>query len=52
VVRHYDEVDEVCEDVIDARVYLGIHFRFADTTAAEMGQEIAEYGLDRYFERD
>jgi hypothetical protein len=52
VVRHYDEVDEVCEDVIDARVYLGIHFRFADTTAAEMGQEIAEYGLDRYFEDD
>jgi hypothetical protein len=52
VVRHYDEVDEVCEDVIDARVYLGIHFRFADTAAAEMGQEIAEYGLDHYFEDD
>ena len=52
VVRHYDEVDDACEDVIDARVYLGIHFRFADTVAAEMGQDVAEYGLDHFFEED
>jgi hypothetical protein len=51
VVRKYDEVGDVCQDVIDARVYLGIHFRFADTTAAEMGQQIAEYGLGRFFGR-
>jgi hypothetical protein len=51
VVRRYDDVDDVCQDVIDARVYLGIHFRFADVTAARMGQEIAEYGLGRFFGR-
>ena len=52
VVRKYDEVDDVCQDVIDARVYLGIHFRFADTTAARMGQRIAEYGSDHYLQED
>jgi hypothetical protein len=52
VVRKYDEVDDVCQDVIDARVYLGIHFRFADTSAATMGRQIAEYGLDHYLEED
>lgn len=51
VVRHYSEVDDVCQDVIDARVYLGLHFRFADTRAADMGLAVADYGLDRYFER-
>lgn len=52
VVKRYDEVEDVCQDVIDARVYLGIHFRFADTAAAEMGTQVAEYGLDHNFQRD
>jgi hypothetical protein len=52
VVKKYDDVDDVCQDVIDARVYLGIHFRFADTAAAKMGQRIAEYGYDHFLEED
>jgi hypothetical protein len=52
VVKKYDEVLDVCQDVVDARVYLGIHFRFADTSAAEMGRQIAEYGYDHFLEED
>jgi len=52
VVKKYDDVDDVCQDVIDARVYLGIHFRFADTAAAKMGERIAEYGYDHFLEED
>lgn len=31
--RGYNRFSEVANDVVNARVYLGIHFRFADTAA-------------------
>jgi hypothetical protein len=48
-VRTYDLGREVRREVIDARVWLGLHFRFADTAAARMGRQVADYGLDHYF---
>jgi hypothetical protein len=47
--RVYDSGREARQAVIDARVWLGIHFRFADTAAARMGQQVADYGLHHYF---
>lgn len=47
--RFYDTGGQVRREVIDARVWLGIHFRFADTAAARMGQQVARYALDHYF---
>ncbi len=47
--RIYDPAGEVRHEVIDARVWLGLHFRFADTAAARMGRQVADYGLDHYF---
>lgn len=48
--RTYDSGDAVRQDVIDARVWLGIHFRFADTSAARLGQQVAHYGLEHNFQ--
>src|SRR5437868_14867731 len=31
--RTYSRFSDAAEDVVDARIYDGIHFRFADTTA-------------------
>jgi len=39
--RVYDRFSDVMKDVIDARVYLGIHFRFADTEARSQGRRVA-----------
>jgi hypothetical protein len=36
--------------VQQARIWLGIHFRTADTEAATMGQRVADYALNRNFE--
>lgn len=49
-VRTYEFGREARADVIDARVWLGIHFRFADSTATEMGQDIARYVVDTQFQ--
>jgi hypothetical protein len=47
--RFYDSASEVCEDVVDARVWLGFHFRSADVRGVQMGNKIADWSLDHYF---
>ena len=34
---------------VDARVWSGIHFRTADEVSIDIGTNIANYVLDRYF---
>lgn len=45
VVRHYSSFAAAERDFEDARVFSGIHFRFADEDATELGHKIAEYIL-------
>jgi hypothetical protein len=49
VVRSYDSGRALRADVVDARVWLGIHFRFADVAARDVGVGLADWTLDRYF---
>ena len=48
-VRQYDSGATLRNDVIDARVWLGIHFRSADTGGVAMGERVADWALDHYF---
>jgi hypothetical protein len=41
--RTYTRFSDMAKDVIDARVHLGIHFRFADTEARSQGRRVANY---------
>jgi hypothetical protein len=50
VQRHYDCGDALLQDVVDARVWQGIHFRTADTAARDMGEQLAAWTLDHYFQ--
>jgi hypothetical protein len=47
--RYYEFADPLCADAVDARVWSGIHFRFADTVAMAQGQQVADWAMDRYF---
>jgi hypothetical protein len=47
--REYATAGALDADVIDARVWLGFHFRFADTGGVQIGQRVADWSLDRYF---
>jgi hypothetical protein len=49
--RHYNSARALNGDVINARIWLGIHFRFADTAGVKMGQRVADYALSHYFHR-
>lgn len=45
--RTYTRFSDVAQDVVDARVYLGIHFRFADTIARRHGTQIGDRTVNR-----
>jgi hypothetical protein len=49
-VRHYDSGAALRQDVVDARVWLGIHFRTADTVSRDLGIRLADWVLDHYFQ--
>jgi hypothetical protein len=41
--REYLRFSDIAKEIVDARVYLGIHFRFADTEARSQGRRVANY---------
>ena len=43
ITRQWDTFDEGVEEVIDARVYSGIHFRTADAVGARQGRQIGHF---------
>jgi hypothetical protein len=46
IVLHYSDLREITDDVSDARVYGGIHFRFDQDAADKMGEDIGRYNDD------
>jgi hypothetical protein len=48
--RTYRKFSDVYKDTIDARVYLGIHFRTADVQGAVLGKKVAAWASKRYFQ--
>jgi hypothetical protein len=41
--RTYHRFSDAAQDVVDARVYSGIHFRFADEAARKQGRQVAHW---------
>ena len=47
--RHFDAFPAAIQEIVDARVWGGIHFRAADVQGAELGNEVASWLSDHYF---
>jgi hypothetical protein len=46
--RTYHRFSDLADDVVDARIYMGIHFRFADTAARREGTRVATQAFNHY----
>jgi hypothetical protein len=46
--RIYARFSHAADDVVDARIYLGIHFRFADVAARKQGEQVAENAVEHF----
>jgi hypothetical protein len=49
--RTYDRFSDAADDIIDARVYEGIHFRFADVVARRQGKHVANWTFSHMLRR-
>jgi hypothetical protein len=47
--RHYDDPAAIQRDIINARVWNGIHFRSADVAGVGIGVDVANWALDHDF---
>jgi hypothetical protein len=48
--RQFDRFSDVLKEIIDARVWGGIHFRTADVQGAVIGKKVAHYLEKHYFQ--
>jgi hypothetical protein len=46
--RHFDRISDAMQEVVDARVLLGIHFRFADEAARRQGSRVALWAYSKF----
>ena len=49
VTRTYNSFSQMCHEIVDARVWSGIHFPFADEEAAKLGRRVAHWGTRHAF---
>ena len=49
VTRHFDTVKEATDEVVNARVWIGFHYRFSAVAGVDIGTSVARWTLNRYF---
>ena len=47
--QHFNTVDDIQKQVVDARVWLGFHFRNSVEQGEKLGDDVADWELKRYF---
>jgi vanadium-dependent haloperoxidase-like protein len=50
LTRHYEFAADLNRDVVDARVWSGIHFRTADVVGSAIGTQVGDWAMDHYFQ--
>lgn len=46
--RTYSRFSDAAQEVVDARIYEGIHFRFADEAARKQGRQVADWAFTNF----
>ncbi len=50
MARFYATGSALRADVVDARIWLGFHFRFADLASRNLGLNLSDWTVDHYFQ--
>jgi len=48
--QHFNTVQELLQNVADARVWAGLHYRFSTTAGVDLGAQVAKYDLQHNFQ--
>jgi hypothetical protein len=49
--RHFQTVNDLVTEIVNARVWIGFHFRSSDLAGVRLGQHVASWALRHYFQR-
>jgi hypothetical protein len=49
-VRHYDMPNDLRHEIIDARLWAGLHYRFSSHAGVVLGRKVAKYDLRQAFQ--
>jgi hypothetical protein len=49
-VRTFDTFSQPLAEIIEARIWAGLHYRSADVAAQNLGENVADYGIANYFQ--
>jgi hypothetical protein len=52
LTRRFDRFSQATQEVVDARVWSGIHFRNADEDGARIGKQVSRWRDRHYFEKE
>ena len=48
-IRSYTKFSQVRDEVVEARILQGIHFRFADADARKQSEHVAQWAHSHFF---
>jgi hypothetical protein len=48
-VRHFDSVNDLTHEIVDARTWAGLHYRWSSVQGVILGRKTAHWTLQRYF---
>jgi hypothetical protein len=48
-VRHFDRADELRHEIIDARLWAGLHYHFSGVAGVVLGRKVGQYDLGHAF---
>jgi hypothetical protein len=49
-VRHFDMPNDLRSEIIDARLWAGLHYRFSGVAGVDLGRKVAKYDLRHAFQ--
>jgi hypothetical protein len=49
-VRHFDTIDDLRTEIVNARVWAGLHYRFSGEAGVNLGRSVASYDLAHAFQ--
>jgi hypothetical protein len=50
-IRHFERTSDLRAEIVDARNWAGVHYRFSGETGVELGRDVARYDLRDAFRR-
>ncbi len=48
--QHFESVNDIQRQIVDARIWIGFHFRNSVDQGLAVGNNVADWSLDRYFQ--